>query len=161
MTHEHGAGTAAILIIDDEASLRNTFRIFLTRAGYGPVTTVGSFEEAVKMVSSQMFDLIICDIVLENHSGIDLLKRFRQLGVACPVVIVTGYPHVETASEAVRLGAFDYLAKPVDKEALLKTARLALSHYRLEKEKSKAEFARERYRRFLGAIFKSVSDSII
>ena len=160
MTHEHNAGNA-ILIIDDEASLRNTFRIFLTRAGYGPVTTVDSFEEAVKMVSTQMFDLIICDIVLENHSGIDLLKRFRQLGVACPVVIVTGYPHVETASEAVRLGAFDYLAKPVDKEALLKTARLALSHYRLEKEKSKAEVAREQYRRFLEAIFKSVSDSII
>ena len=123
---------AAILVVDDEVSLRNTFRIFLQRAGYKTVIAVGSFPEAVKAVSTQMFDLIICDIVLENHSGIDLLRRFRQLGVNCPVVIITGYPHVETASEAVRLGAFDYLAKPVEKEALLKIARLAIQQYHLE-----------------------------
>lgn len=152
---------SAILIVDDEASLRNTFKIFLTREGYGTVETASSFKEAVSAVSAHMFDLIICDIVLESHSGIDLLKRFRQLGVSCPVVMVTGYPHVDTASEAVRLGAFDYLAKPVEKEELLKTARLAIQHYHLEKEKKKAEFARERYRHFLETIFSSVSDAII
>jgi len=151
----------AILIVDDEVSLRNTFRIFLKRAGYETIIAVGTFEEAVKVVSSRMFDLIICDIVLESHSGIDLLKRFRKLGVNCPVVIVTGYPHVETASEAVRLGAFDYLAKPVEKEALLKTARLAIQQYHLQQGKREAELTREQYRRFLETIFKSVSDSII
>jgi two-component system response regulator HydG len=151
----------AILVVDDEVSLRNTFRTFLARAGYEPVIAVSSFEEAVQAVSTRMFDLIICDIVLESHSGIALLKRFRQLGVTCPVVIVTGYPHVDTASEAVRLGAFDYLAKPVEKEALLKTARLAVQHYRLEKEKSRAEQAREQYRQLLETIFRSVSDCII
>ncbi|MCP3890255.1 MAG: response regulator [Desulfobulbaceae bacterium] len=152
---------AAILVVDDEISLRNTFRIFLQRAGYKTVIAVGSFTEAVKAVSSQMFDLIICDIVLESHSGIELLRRFRQLGVNCPVVMITGYPHVETASEAVRLGAFDYLAKPVEKEALLKTARLAIQQYHLEQAKHVAERAREQYRLFLETIFKSVSDSII
>lgn len=152
---------AAILIVDDEISLRNTFSIFLKRAGYTAVIPVGSFEEAVKAVSSRMFDLIICDIVLESHSGIELLKRFRQLGVTCPVVIITGYPEVETASEAVRLGAFDYLPKPVEKEALLKTTRLAIRQYRLEQGKREAELARERYRLFLDTLFKSVSDSII
>jgi PAS domain S-box-containing protein len=152
---------AAILIIDDEISLRNTFSIFLKRAGYATVIAVGSFEEAVKVVSSQMFDLIICDIVLESHSGLELFKRFRQLGVTCPVVIVTGYPEIETASEAVRLGAFDYLPKPVEKDALLKTTRLAIRQYRLEQGKREAELARERYRLFLETLFKSVSDSII
>ncbi len=152
---------AAILVVDDEVSLRNTFRIFLQRAGYKTVMAVGSFAEAVKVVSSRMFDLIICDIVLESHSGIDLLRRFRQLGVNCPVVIITGFPQVETASEAVRLGAFDYLAKPVEKEALLKIARLAIQQYHLEQGKQAAELAREQYRRFLETIFKSVSDSII
>ena len=151
----------SILIVDDEISLRNTFRIFLQRAGYQHVVAVASFGEAIEAVSSTTFDLIICDIVLESHSGIDLLKRFRQLGISCPVVIITGYPHVETASEAVRLGAFDYLSKPVEKETLLKTARLAIQHYRLEQEKRAAEFAREGYRRFLETIFRSVSDSII
>jgi two-component system response regulator HydG len=152
---------ASVLIVDDETSLRNTFKIFLTREGYGKVTAVGTFKEAVSSVSSHMYDLIICDIVLESHSGIELLKRLRQLGVVCPVVMVTGYPHIETASEAVRLGAFDYLSKPVEKEELLKTARLAIQHYHLEKEKKKAEFARESYRRFLETIFSSVSDGII
>lgn len=152
---------AAILVVDDEVSLRNTFRIFLQRAGYKTVISVGSFAEAVKAVSTRMFDLIVCDIVLENQTGIDLLKRFRQLGVNCPVVMITGYPHVDTASEAVRLGAFDYLAKPVEKEALLKIARLAIQQYHLEQAKQAAELAREQYRRFLETIFKSVSDSII
>ncbi len=152
---------AAILVIDDEVSLRNTFRIFLQRAGYKTVIAVGSFAEAVKVVTTQMFDLIICDIVLESHSGIDLLRRFRQLGVNCPVVMITGFPQVETAAEAVRLGAFDYLAKPVEKEALLKIARLAIQQHHLEQAKQAADLAREQYRRFLETIFKSVSDSII
>jgi len=151
----------SILVVDDEASLRNTFRIFLERAGYETVMAVGSFDDALTAVSSRIFDLIITDIVLESRSGIDLLKEFRQLGITCPVVIVTGYPHVDTASEAVRLGAFDYLPKPVEKESLLKTARLAIRQYRLEQEKKEAEQAREQYRCFLETIFKSVSDSII
>ena len=151
----------AILVVDDEISLRNTFSTFLRRAEYETVIAVGSFEDAVKAVSSRIFDLIFCDIVLENHSGIDLLKRFRELGVTCPVVMVTGYPHVETASDAVRLGAFDYLAKPVEKDALLKTARMAIGQYRLEQEKKEAEIARKQYQRFLETLFKSVSDSII
>ena len=152
---------AAILIIDDETSLRETFRVFLKREGYRKVYGVGSFEEAIKAVSDQIFDLIICDIVLESYSGIDLLKRFRQLGIGCPVVVITGYPHVETAADAVRLGAFDYLAKPVEKETLLKTARLAIQQYRLELEKKEAELSRESYRHFLETIFRSVSDTVI
>ncbi len=160
MTHSETEDTS-ILVVDDEASLRNTFRIFLERAGYETVVAVGSFDDALTAVSSRIFDLIITDIVLESYSGIDLLKEFRERGITCPVVIVTGYPHVDTASDAVRLGAFDYLAKPVEKEALLKTARLAIHQYRLEQEKREAEQAREQYRCFLETIFKSVSDSII
>ncbi|MFT5702353.1 MAG: two-component system response regulator HydG [Desulforhopalus sp.] len=151
----------SILIVDDEVSLRNTFRIFLTRAGYGKVQAVASYDEAVTAVSSGPFDLIICDIVLESRSGIDLLQQFNEMGVACPVVIITGFPHVETAADAVRLGAFDYLSKPVEKETLLKTARLALRQYQLEQEKSKADAARDEYRTMLKTIFTSVSDTII
>lgn len=151
----------SILVVDDEASLRNTFRIFLTRAGYENVQAVPSFNDAISAVKSETFDLIICDIVLESHSGIDLLHRFNEMGVTCPVVIVTGFPHVETASNAVRLGAFDYLSKPVEKETLLKTARLALRQYQLEKEKCEADAKREEYRILLETIFKSVSDTIL
>ncbi|WP_457576096.1 sigma 54-interacting transcriptional regulator [Desulfomarina sp.] len=151
----------SILIVDDETSLRNTFRIFLERAGYETVISVSSFDEALDAVATRIFDLIITDIVLESQSGIELLKKFREIGITCPVIIVTGYPHVDTASDAVRLGAFDYIPKPVEKEVLLKTTRLAIRQYRLEKEKQKAEQASEKYRSFLETLFKSVSDSII
>ena len=146
----------SILIVDHEASLRNTFRIFLSRAGYENVQAVDSFDAAISAVSSETFDLIICDIVLENHSGIDLLQTFNEMGVTCPVVIITGYPHVETASDAVRLGAFDYLSKPVEKETLLKTARLALRQYNLERGKKQADAKRDEYRTILETIFQSV-----
>ena len=78
----------SILVVDDETSLRNTFRIFLERAGYDTVVAVGSFNEAVAALSTRIFDLIITDIVLGSQSGIDLLKKIRDLGITCPVVIV-------------------------------------------------------------------------
>ncbi|NOQ45445.1 MAG: response regulator [Desulfobulbaceae bacterium] len=152
--------STSILVIDDEESLRLTFQLFLQRQGYSPVLTAASFEEALTTVSENHFDLIISDIVLEGTSGIDLLRRIREMGVECPVVMVTGYPNVETASEAVRLGAFDYISKPVDKETLLKTARLALKQYRLEQAKIKTENENKHYRILLETIFKSVSDGI-
>ena len=83
------------------------------------------------------------------------------MGVECPVVMVTGYPNVETASEAVRLGAFDYISKPVDKETLLKTARLALRQYRLERDKERVEQESKQFQAMLETIFRSVSDAII
>jgi two-component system response regulator HydG len=153
--------SSSILVVDDEISLRNTFTTFLVRAGYRKVEAVATYEEAVRHVSETEFDLIICDIVLENHSGIDLLKKIRAIGVECPVVMITGYPQVETASEAVRFGAFDYLAKPVEKDPLLKTARLAISHFNMEKEKQKAEQSQRQAREFLETLFASVSDAII
>ncbi len=150
-----------ILIVDDEESLRNTFRIFLTREGYRTIVTASTFEEAVHEINQRSFDLIISDIVLEGASGIDFLKRIRELGINCPVIMITGYPNIETASEAVRLGAFDYIPKPVEKETLLNTTRFALKQRLLEQEKRKAEQEREQYRTFLDTIFRSVADTIL
>ncbi|MBV5318369.1 MAG: sigma 54-interacting transcriptional regulator [Desulfobulbaceae bacterium] len=151
----------AILVIDDEESLRNTFQFFLQNQGYAPVVTASTYEEALGEISSRRFDLIISDIILGGNTGIDLLKRIREIGLSCPVVMITGYPTVETAAEAVRLGAFDYIPKPVEKEALLKTARLALRQHQLEQGKRQAEQEREKYRAFLETVFKSVTDGII
>lgn len=161
MVKEEDILDSSILIIDDEVSLRNTFRVFLTRAGYTSVVTVATYDEALHSVAEQDFDLIFCDIVLERHSGIDLLKIFRENGVSCPVVIITGHPQVDTASEAVRLGAYDYLAKPVEKEAILKTARLAISHYWLQRKKEEAETSQAQANTFLETVFASVSDAIV
>lgn len=150
-----------ILVVDDEESLRHTFKIFLKREGYGPIVLASNFEEAVAELTAHSFDLIISDIVLGGITGIDLLKRIRELNISCPVIMVTGYPNVDTASEALRFGAFDYIQKPVEKEQLLKTARLALQQYRLQQEKQKAEEEKELYRSYLDTLFRSVSDSIM
>ncbi len=150
-----------ILVVDDEESLRLTFQMFLGREGYGPVLTASTFEEALGLIEQQIFDLIISDIVMEGASGIDLLRRVRELGLECPVVMVTGYPNINTASEAVRLGAFDYLAKPVKKADLLRTARMALQQYSLWKEKERLTEENERSQQYLETIFRSVRDMII
>lgn len=150
-----------ILVIDDEESLRLTFKTFLTREGYGPVTVASTFDEALEQIENNTFDLIVSDIVLEGASGIDLLRRAKELNQACPVVMVTGYPNIKSASEAVRLGAFDYLPKPVKKDELLRTARMALQQYSLLKAKESLEEEKERYRQNLETIFSSVQDIII
>jgi len=150
-----------ILVVDDEESLRHTFKIFLKREGYGPVVLASNFEEAVTELASNSFDLIISDIVLGGNTGIDLLKRVRELNMDCPVIMVTGYPNVETAADALRFGAFDYIQKPVEKEQLLRTSRLALQQYQLQQEKQRAEEGKEKYRYYLDTLFRSVSDSIL
>lgn len=150
-----------ILIVDDEESIRITFEMFLKREGYGRITTAATFEEALFAINEERFDLIISDIVLEGATGTDLLRHIRQTGILCPVVMVTGFPNLESAAEAVRHGAFDYISKPVNKETLLRFVRQALKHWQLQKEKSVLQRENEKFRRYLEVIFSSVSDAII
>ncbi len=150
-----------ILIVDDEESIRDTFRIFLQREGYGRITVAATFEEALTAIHEEQFDLIISDIVLENGSGTKLLKNIRNSGIDCPVVMITGFPNLDTAAEAVRFGAFDYIPKPVNKETLLRFVRQALKHWDLQREKQALQQENEKYRRYLEVIFSSVSDAII
>lgn len=150
-----------ILVVDDEESLRLTFKTFLSREGYGPIMVASTYDEALNLIENNTFDLIVSDIVLESASGVDLLRRSKELCQECPVVMVTGYPNIKSASEAVRLGAFDYLPKPVKKEDLLRTARLALQQFTLLKEKKHLEEEKEEYRQNLETIFRSVQDIII
>jgi len=150
-----------ILIVDDESSIRLTFEMFLAREGYGPIVTASTLDEALEAIGKQSFDLIISDIVLEGERGTDLLCKIRESGIKCPVVMVTGFPNLDTAAEAVRYGAFDYVSKPVNKETLLKFVRQALNHWQLENEKKQLLLENEKFKRYLEAIFSSVSDAII
>ena len=152
---------ARILIVDDEASIRLTFEMFLAREGYGPITTASTFAEALQAIETNTFDLIISDIVLEGEKGTDLLCKIREAGIKCPVVMVTGFPNLDTAAEAVRYGAFDYISKPVNKETLLKFVRQALKHWQLENERKQLLQENEKFKRYLEAIFSSVRDAII
>ena len=98
----HPEKESHILIVDDEASIRLTFEMFLAREGYGPITTASSLPEALVAIQENDFDLIISDIVLEGERGTDLLFKIREAGIKCPVVMVTGFPNLDTAAEAVR-----------------------------------------------------------
>ncbi|MEN8199977.1 MAG: sigma 54-interacting transcriptional regulator [Thermodesulfobacteriota bacterium] len=153
--------SAQILIVDDEDSIRQTFEIFLTSAGYQHVKCVATFDEAVEALGHTDYDLIISDIVLIGPCGTDLLKKSRELGVKCPIVMITGYPNLESAAESVRHGAFDYISKPVNKETLLRFTRQALTHWSLENKANRLQRENEKYRRYLETIFRSVTDAII
>lgn len=153
--------SAKILIVDDEESIRQTFEIFLTAEGYQFVKTVASFDEAMEAMGQTEYDLIISDIVLRGLCGTDLLRKIRESGVACPVVMITGFPNLESATESVRNDAFDYISKPVNKETLLHFTRQALQHWYLENKAKRLQQENEKYRRYLETIFRSVSDAII
>ncbi|MDK9707313.1 MAG: sigma 54-interacting transcriptional regulator [Desulforhopalus sp.] len=145
--------SARILVIDDEGSIRFTFERFLRAAGH-VVTTAGSCKEAYDRINDSTFDVIFADIILEDGTGIEILREIKSKGLSCPVIMVTGDPGVETATDAMRLGAFDYIPKPINQETLLHVARTALKYKIIVAEK-------ERYRSNLEAIFRSVKDAIV
>lgn len=143
----------SILIVDDEEILRFTFGEFLEEGGY-EVEVAENYDDALEKLETSAFDLIITDIILGGKTGIDLLEKIKEMGLNCPVIVLTGFPEIETAARAVALGAFNYLSKPVDQETLLNSARVALKYKEaLDKE--------EKYRLNLDAIFKSVKEGIV
>jgi len=152
---------ARILIVDADESIRFTFEKFLSKAGYGPVVAVATAADALAAVKNAPYDLVICDILLADIKGPDLLKQLRDAGVDCPVVMVTGAPDIDSATEMIRLGVFDYIQKPINKQHLLHFTGQALRHRTLQKEKIKLETENEKYRRYLSAVFRSVQDAVI
>jgi two-component system, NtrC family, response regulator HydG len=142
-----------ILVVDDEESIRFTFASFLTEAGHN-ITTAESYREAVTLIVTERFDLIFSDIMLGRETGIDLLRTIRETDNEVPIIMITGNPTVETAVEAVRLGAFDYIQKPVTQDMLLKAVRTVTLFISVQHEKN-------RYQANLESIFRSVRDGII
>lgn len=116
---------ANILVIDDEESIRFTFQRFLASAGHS-VITAGNCGEARDRIDEGGFDLVFVDIILPDGTGIDLLREIRLRRPACPVIMITAYPSVETARDTFRMGAFDYITKPVRQQEVMETANMAL-----------------------------------
>lgn len=118
---------ANILIVDDEEVVRLSQLRSLNGAGYraeaAPCAT-----EALKLMERRPFDLVFLDIRMPDLDGITVLRTIKRQWPECEVVIVTGYPAIATAKEAVRLGAYHYLVKPVGPDEIVKAARAALIH---------------------------------
>jgi two-component system, NtrC family, response regulator HydG len=142
-----------VLVIDDEESIRFTFENFLADEGFS-VSTARDYHEALVRLDEADFDLIFADVLLGGRTGIDVIREIRGRNLTSLVVIVTGAPNIESVSDALRLGAFDYISKPVNQETLIHIAKMALKHKTVMDE-------REKYRSNLEAIFRSVKDAII
>lgn len=114
-----------ILVVDDEESIRLTFEVFLSEANY-EVRTAANYQEALGVIQDNDFDLIFLDIILRRRSGIDLLREIKRRGRHCPVIVITGDPSAQTATEAFGLGAFGHISKPITQEKLLRLTKIAL-----------------------------------
>jgi two-component system nitrogen regulation response regulator NtrX len=118
---------AAILVVDDEASIRSTIRDILADEGYR-VETAADAAEARTHYRGGNPDLVLLDIWMPDTDGITLLKEWSDdAGLNCPVVVMSGHGTVETAVEATRLGAFDFVEKPLSLQQLLSTVETALA----------------------------------
>lgn len=100
-----------ILIVDDETTIRDTLSTVLSEEGYSTVTASNG-EEAVKLLARVPFDAVICDIRMPGMSGIEVLKRSKEIRRETPVLIITAYASLDTAVQALREGAGDYIIKP-------------------------------------------------
>lgn len=110
--------TQSILVVDDEINLRQTLALILQRAGY-TVTTAGNGLEARKSLQAGAFELVFLDLKMPDIDGITLLPEIRRLYPEMPVLILTAHATLESAIEAVRQGARDYLLKPLDPAQIL------------------------------------------
>src|SRR5512135_386982 len=127
------AAKAHLLIVDDEAntlaSLSRAFRLEGHEA-----TVCDNANKALELAKAQPFDLILSDVVMPGKDGLSLLEDVKTEGVATPVVMMAGQAHIEMAVRATRLGALDFLEKPISTEKLLLTVENALKLGRLERE---------------------------
>lgn len=114
-----------ILIIDDEKAICNTLKDILLYEKY-EVDVANDGEEGVKKAQSNSYDLVLCDIKMPKMDGHEVLSKLMEINPELPVVMISGHGTIETAVDAIRKGAYDYIAKPPDLNRLLVTVRNAL-----------------------------------
>jgi len=122
----------SILVVDDEPGVRSMLEAILKDEGYG-VAAVGSGEEGITAASARPFDALLLDVWLPGIDGIETLSRLKAQGVDAEVVMISGHGTIDTAVKATKLGAFDFVEKPLSLEKTLLVLRNALRQRRLEK----------------------------
>ncbi len=124
---------STILLIDDDDSLRRVIEFSLAEAGHR-VVTAASGEEGLRLFESDSFDAVITDITMPGLSGMDVLSRVHAQDAGLPIIMITAYGTIESAVQAMKEGAFDYITKPFNRDELRLTLDKALRLRRLEKE---------------------------
>jgi DNA-binding NtrC family response regulator len=116
---------AKILIIDDEKSIRNTIKDILEHEGH-TVSEAPDGMEALKIANNEKFDVILSDIKMPKMDGMEVLAKLQEITPETPVVMISGHGNIDTAVEAIKKGAFDYISKPPDLNRMLVTIRNAM-----------------------------------
>ena len=123
----------SILVVDDDPAHRTMLQTLLTGWGYS-IIEANDGSTAIEKVKAQAFDLILMDIRMIKVSGLEALKEIKIFNPAIPIIIMTAYSSVETAVDALKNGAYDYLTKPLDFDVLRLTMERAMDHKQLQKE---------------------------
>ncbi len=142
----------SILIVDDEAGIRDSLSSILTEEGYA-VESVSSGEECLARLAKQPMDLVLLDVWLPKMDGIETLEHMRRDGHFPMVVMISGHGNIETAVRATKLGAFDFVEKPLSLEKTTQSVKRALEFLRLELEN-------RRLREELGQRYRVLGDSV-
>ncbi len=113
-----------ILIIDDERSIRNTLKEILEYEN-NKVEAIESGKQAIELIKKQEFDIVFCDIKMPEIDGIEVLKEIHSIKPEMPIIMISGHGNIETAVEAIKLGAYDFIQKPLDLNRILVTIKNA------------------------------------
>ncbi|HEY0783017.1 MAG TPA: sigma-54 dependent transcriptional regulator [Thermoanaerobaculia bacterium] len=138
-----------ILIVDDEEGIRSTLAAILEDEGYR-VTAVGTAAEAARRLRNEEFDAALLDLWLPDRDGLELLAELRDGAFAAPVIVISGHGNVDTAVKATRLGAYDFLEKPLSLSRVVVTVQNALERGRLARELRELSARLERAEPLLG-----------
>jgi two-component system NtrC family response regulator len=150
------SGSVRVLLADDDESLRRVQQYQLTKAGFA-VTTCADGDSALEEFRENLHDLVVTDIRMPGLDGLELLARLRAISPETPVIVITGHGTVETAVQAMKQGAFDFLTKPFPTDTLQLTLERALKMAQLQRENKELRRAVERTFAFENLVGSSAS----
>jgi two-component system nitrogen regulation response regulator NtrX len=154
---------ANILVIDDQQSIRKTLREILEYENF-KVDEAEDGQKGLEMVQAHSYDLILCDIKMPRLDGIEFLEAVSSLQNDIPIIMISGHGNIETAVEAIKKGAYDYIAKPIDLPRLLVTIRNGLERKNLitEARQLKRKVSRSKVKEMVGesAPIKAIKEMI-
>jgi DNA-binding NtrC family response regulator len=125
---------ARILLVDDEVVFANNMSKLLTRRGY-QIKAVNSGDEALRALMDNPFDVMVLDLKMPGMDGIATMQEMRKLGLFTEILILTGHGSIDTALEAIQLGAYDYVTKPVEIAELLSKIEAAFERKTIKDKK--------------------------
>ncbi len=150
-----------VLVVDDENDIRSSLRMILEYEGYA-LSEASSGEEALQRLEKERPDAVVLDVKMPRMDGLEILSRIKESDRTLPVVVISGHGTIATAVEATRLGAFDFMEKPLERDRVLLVVRNAIESGRLERENRELKVTFEERFKMIGtsSAMRAVQDQI-